>query len=160
MTDDDKWNESAEALSAVDHQRGKILMEAERGFDAAKDIDELERARSTLIAAIQNGPRYHPSIVPTPLTDEMIDDAFDDTLRPNAWKAEMIAAVEAEQQPRYPISMAYNMSGQRLLRRRRIPWPVSVLITTVAFLIQWQIGIIVGLVLFAFAGWETCFRPE
>jgi hypothetical protein len=137
MTDDDKWREAAEALVAIDHQKGRVLMEAEKDYEVTKDIGELERAKSTLLAAIQNGPRYHPSVVPTPLTDEIIDDAFDHTLRPNAWKAETIAKVEAENQAKYPINIAaHNKEGQRILQRRLISCSASVLITGIAFLIH------------------------
>jgi hypothetical protein len=90
LTNDDRLRDAADGLTAIDHQKARILMEAEREFQAAKDADEFARAKNTLIAAIRNGPRYHPYLVPKPLTDEMIDDAFDDLLTPNAWKAKMI----------------------------------------------------------------------
>jgi hypothetical protein len=154
MTDDDKWREAEEALAATDYQKGKILIEAERIYGAATDIDELKRAKNNLITAIQNGPRFHPSLVPTPLTDEMIDDAFDDTLRPNAWKTEMVAEVETEYQS------ASSNERQLSLRRLLMFCSVSVLITSLAFLMHWQIGMIVGLILLAFACWATNVSSE
>jgi hypothetical protein len=71
-------------------------MEAERSYDAATDAHGSQRTLSTLIAAVQNGPRYHPSLAPTPLTDETIDYAFYARLRPNARKAGIIARIEAQ----------------------------------------------------------------
>jgi hypothetical protein len=155
MTDDDKLRDAAEALAAIDHQRAKTLLEAERDFQAAKDRRAVERAKSALIAATQNGPRYHPYLVPTPLTDEMIDDAFDDLLRPNARKARMIEEVEAKHQAKLSInSAAYAKHGHPGLRKRLIFSSVSVLLMTNAILIHWRIGVIAALMLLA----SACFR--
>jgi hypothetical protein len=127
-------------------------MEAERDFQAAKDRSAVERAKSALIAAIQNGPRYHPYLVPTALTDEMIHDAFDDLLRPNAWKARMIEEVEAKHRAKLSNnSRAYAKPGHPGLRKRLIFSSVSVLLITIALLIHWRIGVVVALMLFAFA---------
>jgi hypothetical protein len=131
-------------------------MEAERDFQAAKDRGAVERAKSALIAAIQNGPRYHPYLVPTPLTGEMIDDSFDDLLRPNAWKARMIEEVEAKHLAKLSInSAAYAKHGHPDLRKRLIFSSVSVLLMIIAILIHWRIGVIVALMLFAFACCRT-----
>jgi hypothetical protein len=152
MINDDKLRDAAESLDAVDHHKAKILMEAQRDFQFASDAAAVERAKRTLVVAIKDGPRYHPYMVPTPLTDEMIDDVFDDLLSPNAWKARMIEEVEAEYRAKSVISSdAYAKHGHSGLRKRLIFSSLSVLLMTVAILLHWRIGVIVVLVLFAFA---------
>jgi hypothetical protein len=149
--------DAAEAPAAVDHQKAIGLMAAQRDFEAANDRRAAERAKSALIAAIQNGPRYHPYLVPTPLTDEMIDDAFDDLLRPNAWKAKMIKEVEAKHRTKLSIgSTAYAKHGHSRLRKRVIFHSIAVLLITIALLLHWRIGAIVALIFLAFA----CLRNE
>jgi hypothetical protein len=153
---DDGLRDAAEGLASVDHQKAIILMEAQRNFEAAKGSGAIERARSTLIAAIQNGPRYHPYMVPTPLTDEMIDDAFDALLKPNAWKAKMIAEVEAKYRAKHSTDLTTcAKQGHPGLRKRLIVVSVSVLIAAIAILLHWRIGVIVVLILLAFACWGT-----
>jgi hypothetical protein len=153
---DDELRDAADVLAAVDHQKAKILMEAERNFQAAQDHGAVERAKNTLVVAIQNGPRYHPYLVPTPLTDEMIDDAFDDLLRPNAWKARMIEEVEAKHRAKLSInSTAYAKHGYPGLRKRLVFSSISVLLMTIAILIHSRIGVIVALMLFAYAYYRT-----
>jgi hypothetical protein len=157
---DDKLRDATETLAAVDHQKAKILMEAQWGFEAAEDARDFERAKSDLIAAIQNGPRYHPYMVPTPLTDEMTDDAFDDLLRPNAWKARMIEEVEAKHRAKCATNSAvYARQGHPALRKRLIT-SVSVLVMTIALLLRWRIGVIAALILLALACCRTQFWSE
>jgi len=157
MTDDDQLSHAAVDLAAVDHQKARLLMEAQRAFEAANDRGAAERAKSALIAAIQNGPRYHPYLVPTPLTDEMTDDAFDDLLRPNAWKPKMIEEVEAKHRAKPSVnSDVYARHGHPGLRTRLIFASISVLLITIALLLHWRIGVIVALILLAFA----CTRNE
>jgi hypothetical protein len=157
MTDEDMRTDTPESLAVVDYLRGKILMEAARNYDAANNSEELERAKCGLIAAIQNGPRYHPWVVPTPLTDEMIDDTFDDSLGPDAWKAKMIAEIEAKHRAKSgsdrTTSAKHRHSG---LRKRLIVTSVSVLLATVALLLHWRIGVVVSVILLAF----VCCRSE
>jgi hypothetical protein len=157
MINDDQLHGRAEGVAAIENQKARVLMEAQRGFEAANDAYEFERAKSALIAAIQNGPRYHPYLVPTPLTDEMVDDAFDHLLRPNAWKAKMIEEVEAKHRARLSAnSVAYLKHGHAGLEKRVIFPSVSVLLMTVALLLHWRIGVIVALILLALA----CLRNE
>jgi hypothetical protein len=158
---DDELRDAADVLAALDHQKAKILMAAERDFQAAQDRGAVERSKSALLAAIKDGPRYHPYMVPTPLTDEMMDDAFDDRLRPNAWKARMIAEVEAEHRAKLSInSAAYAKHGDLGLRKRLIFSSASVLLMTIAILIHWRIGVIGALMLLAFACCRTSFWSE
>jgi hypothetical protein len=157
MTNNNALSDAAVDLAAVDHQKARLLMEAQRDFEAANDRGAAERAKSALIAAIQNGPRYHPYLVPTPLTDEMIDDAFDELLRPNAWKAKMIKEVEAKHRAKLSTnSTAYAKHGHSCLRNRVIFSSISVLLMTIALLLHWRIGVIVALIFLA----VTCLRNE
>jgi hypothetical protein len=161
MIYDDEFNDASESLAAIDDQKAKTLMEAQRNFQAAKDRSAVERAKSALIAAIQNGPRYHPYLVPTTLSDQMVDDGFDDLLRPNAWKARMIEEVEAKHRAKLSInSAAYAKHGHPGLRKRLIFTSVSALLLTVAILVHWRIGVIVVLIFLAFACSRTSFWSE
>jgi hypothetical protein len=157
MTNNDQLSHASADMAALDYQKARLLMEAQRDFEAANDHGATERAKSALIAAIQNGPRYHPYLVPTPLTDEMTDDTFDDLLRPNAWKPKMIKEVEAKHREKLSINSAtHSKHWHTVLQKRLIFSSISLLLMTIALLLHWRIGVIVALILLAFA----CTRTE
>jgi hypothetical protein len=156
---DNEWAKRATALAESELLKGKTLVGARHAYDAAKSFDELERTKSVLIVAIQNGPRYRPAMVTTRFN---VDAVLNDPPKiPDAWKAEMIAEVEAEHAAKYPVRMVvYEKRMEFVKRRRRTTGSICVMIIAIAFLIGWRVGLVVGLVLFALGCWVTKFWTE
>ena len=155
---DTEWAERVAALAESDLLKGQILVNARRVYDDAKDVGELERAKNALIAAIENGPSYRPVMVETPFDDAAINDVFNNPKTPHAWKTEMIAEVEAEHAAKYPVRLAVHKKQMLLVtRRRRTTGSIGVIIVGLAFLYDWHVGLIFGLVLFSLGCWATKF---